>query len=140
MELHPHLIVRDAPRALAFYVEALGAREVARYTEPSGFVVNAELAIGDLKLTLAEERREWHNVAPPSLDGSPVILTLQVDDARAVAARLERAGATVVFPVADQFYGERAGRLRDPFGHVWIVTQRIEALTPEEIQRRMDAG
>jgi PhnB protein len=141
MKLSPRLIVKDAPRAIAFYVEALGAREVVRFADPKlgGRVVHAELALGDDKLTLAEEARDWKNDAPTSLGGSPVVLELDVADADVVGARMVAAGAQVIFPIADQFYGDRQGRLRDPFGHLWLITQRIAALSSEEIQRRVDA-
>jgi PhnB protein len=139
--LVPHLVVKGAARAIAFYVDALGARELGRATDHKlgDLIVHAELAIGDARFTVAEEARDWQNDAPTSLGGSPVVLTLTVGDARAVAARMEKAGATVVYPVADQFYGKRQGRLRDPFGHLWIVSQDLEALSYEEVQRRVDA-
>jgi PhnB protein len=138
--LKPHLIVAGAARAIDFYVEALGAHEVARYVDRKldDRIVNAELAIGDYRFTLSEENREWHNLAPSSLGGSPVVLRLQVEDADAAGARLERAGAKVVFPIADHFYGIREGRLVDPFGHLWVVSQVRELLASDEIQRRMD--
>jgi len=139
--LQPRLIVSDAARAIAFYVEALGAREVARHVDHkrNELIVHAELRIGDAVFTLAEEARDWHNHAPTSLGGSPVILGLSVEDADAVGARMQRLGAKVVFPIADQFYGLREGRLVDPFGHVWIVSQVLEELSSDEIQRRVDA-
>lgn len=138
--LHPHLIVREAARAIDFYVGVLGARELGRHADPNlgGLIVNAALAIGDATFTLAEENREWHNDAPPSLGGSPVILRLTVADADAVGARMQRAGSRVIFPIADQFYGKREGRLVDPFGHVWIISQPLEELSHEEIQRRVE--
>jgi uncharacterized glyoxalase superfamily protein PhnB len=140
--IHPHLIVQGAAKAIDFYKDVFGAKELARFSDAKlgGLVVHAELAIGDTKLTLTEENREWHNDAPPSLGGSPVPLTLEVDDARAVAAKMQRAGAKVIFPIEDQFYGARQGRLVDPFGHVWILSQQLEDLSNEEIQRRVDAS
>jgi PhnB protein len=89
---------------------------------------------------LTEERLEWNNASPQALGGSPVILNLVVDDVDAVAKRLKKAGAEVVFPVADQFYGRREGRFRDPFGHLWIVSSILEKLTPDEIQKRMSSS
>jgi PhnB protein len=138
--LHPHLIVKDAPRAIDFYVQALGAEEVVRYADPNlgGMIVHAELTLGGAKFTLAEEHREWHNVSPRSLHGSPVVLMFAVKDADAVAARMQAAGAQVVFPINDQFYGKREGRLMDPFGHLWIISQPLEALSHAEIQKRVD--
>jgi PhnB protein len=135
--LTPRLVVRRAEDALKFYARVFDARVEARHAEPDGHVVNAEFSIGELTIELTEEKRDWNNVSPESLGGSPVILNLVVDDVDEVARRLTAAGAEVVFPVADQFYGQRAGRFRDPFGHVWIVATVIEQLTPDEIQRRM---
>jgi PhnB protein len=123
--LTPRLVVSDAARAIAFYAEAFGAKELERHADNSGHVVHAELAIGDLKFTLTEEKRDWHNVAPTSLKGSPVLLTLGVDNADAVGKKMERAGAKVVFPIDDHGYGFRDGRLVDPFGHYWIVSQAL---------------
>jgi uncharacterized glyoxalase superfamily protein PhnB len=140
--VHPHLNVVDAARAIAFYVEALGAREVFRAVDrklAGGTIVHAELAIGATKVTLAEASAEWRNPSPAMLGGSPVTLILEVAEVDAVGARLERAGASVVFPIADQFYGKREGRFVDPFGHVWILSQVLEVLSAEEIQRRVDA-
>ncbi len=142
-KLHPRLIVAGAARAIDFYVEALGARELGRHTDArlGGIVVNAELAIDDdVRFTLADEHREWGNHAPTSLGGTPVILSLEVSDADAVGARMQRAGAKVVFPIADQFYGRREGRFADPFGHLWIISQPIAELSSAEIQGKIDRG
>jgi PhnB protein len=141
--LKPHLVCRDAARAIDFYQQVFDAREIHRFVDtklggPAGHIVHAELAIGGSHVTLADEARDWGNHAPPSLGGTPVILSLEVEDARAVAARMEAAGATVVFPVEDQFYGDRQGRLADPFGHLWIITQRVKEMTDAEIQAGVD--
>ncbi len=140
-KLIPHLVVSGAARAIEFYEQALGARELSRYADAKlgGHIVCAELAIGELMFALSEEHREWFNDAPSSLGGSPVHLCLEVADVDAVGARMVAAGATVVYPIADQFYGERSGRLRDPFGHLWIVSQRIKAMSSAEIQAGVDA-
>ena len=134
--LTPRLIVRDADRAIDFYQRALGAQLEERYTDDQGRVVHAGLTIGGVAVALAEERREWNNDAPPSLGGSPVILSLVVDDVDAAAERLRGAGAEVVFPVADQHYGRRDGRFRDPFGHLWIIGAIVAEVDPAEVQRR----
>ena len=137
----PHLVVKGAARAIEYYVQALGARELTRFVDqklaPGGFVVHADLEIGGARFSLAEENVEWHNRAPERPDG-PVVLTLTVDDADGVFDAMVRHGAGVVFPLADQFYGHREGRVRDPFGHSWIVSQVTEQLSPEEVQRRVD--
>lgn len=140
-KLHPHLIIADCPRAIEFYKNAFDARELSRYADAKrgGHIVCAELSIGDQLFSISEEARDWHNDAPGSLGGSPVILNMEVEDVDAVGAALERHGATVVYPIADHFYGERSGRFRDPFGHLWLITKKIKAMTPAEIQAGVDA-
>ena len=141
--LRPGLVVQDARRAIDFYQRAFGARQVSCFVDqklaPGGHVVYAELTFGSVTFSLCDEARDWHNHAPPSLGGTPVIFTIEVDDADAAGARLAEAGAEVVFPVADQFYGERQGRFRDPFGHYWLITQRIKDMSDDDIQRGVDA-
>ncbi|WP_020575635.1 VOC family protein [Actinopolymorpha alba] len=137
--LHPHLIVSDAAAAIEFYAKAFGATENERYTHPNGKIVHARLSLGDTVFTLKDEEPDAQDLAPTARGGSPVILSLRVDDAHAVGAAMEKAGATVIFPIDDHPYG-RMGRLRDPFGHVWIISQDIGVASPEEIQRAVDAG
>lgn len=141
LRLIPSLVVAGATRAIEFYQQALDARVLSCFADSKrgGHVVHAELAIGEALFYLSDEARDWHNHAPSSLGGSPVILRLEVADVDAVAARMQAAGATVIFPVADQFYGERAGRLRDPFGHIWLLSQRLREMTDAEIQAGIDA-
>lgn len=134
--LYPRLVVADASRAIDFYVAVFGAREIARYTMPDGKIVHAELEIGGATVALKDEGDG--DPAPTTLGGTPVMLALDVDNADAVADAMVRAGATVIYPVADQDYGERGGRLADPFGHQWMIGQHIEDLSTEEIQRRVD--
>lgn len=140
-KLHFHLIIADAAQAIDFYKKVFDARELSRYADPKlgGLIVCAELAIGDQVFSIAGEHREWHNHAPTSLGGSPVILNLEVPDVDALGARLEAEGATVVYPITDQFYGERSGRFRDPFGHLWLITTKIKEMTPAQIQAGVDA-
>jgi PhnB protein len=138
--LTPRLVVRGADRAIEFYQRVFGAKLEERFAEENGHVVQAVVSIGDVKISLTEERHEWKNDSPLALKGSSVILNLVVDDVDSVAQRLRDAGAEEVFPVADQFYGRREGRFRDPFGHLWIVTKILEQLSPEEIRRRMSGG
>jgi PhnB protein len=137
--LAPLLVIRGAARAIDFYVQAMGAREIARYVHPGrGTLSHADLALGDAVFSVTEESRSWNSDAPESLGGSPVVLQLHTDDVDRLFVRACAAGAAVVFPL-QEFCGERAARIRDPFGHLGILTQRIEALSPEEIQRRRDA-
>jgi uncharacterized glyoxalase superfamily protein PhnB len=138
MKVYAHLVIQDAPRAMDWYKEVLGAHEILRYTEPSGRIVYAELKIGESTVALAGENRPARNDAPTSLGGTSVHLTVETDDAYGLGKRMEEHGAKVIYPIVDQFYGDRQGRLEDPFGHQWIITQKIEKLSPEEIQRRID--
>jgi PhnB protein len=137
--LIPLLVVRDAARAIEFYTRGLGATEIVRYVDKRrGTISHADLAVGDATFSVTEEARRWNSDAPPSLGGSPVVLQLHVEDVEALFERMNRAGAATAFPL-QEFCGERMGRLRDPFGHLWILVQRVEGLSPEEAQRRRDA-
>jgi PhnB protein len=138
-KLAPLLVVRDAAHAIDFYVAALGVREIARYMNKAhGTVSHADLAVGESVFSVTEEARAWNSDAPPSLGGSPVVLQLRVHDVDAAFERMLEAGAEVIFPLVE-FSGERMARLRDPFGHIWLLIQRIEKLSPDEVQRRRDA-
>jgi PhnB protein len=132
------LVVRDAPRAIEFYKEAFGATELARLNDPGGNIIHAQLRIGDSPLDIAPEQGDY-NRSPQSLGGSTVPIELYVEDVDAVAQRAIAAGAKVIFPIADQFYGDRSGRLQDPFGHMWIVSTHKEDLTPAQISQRAEA-
>lgn len=132
----PKLVVAGADRAIEFYQQALGAELVARYTGPDGSVVYSELRIGDAALSVKDE--DGTDQAATTIGGSAVILTLEVDDAFAVGKAMQDAGATVIFPVADRSYGHRQGRVQDPFGYQWIISQRTEDLTHDDVQQRLD--
>jgi PhnB protein len=133
------LVVRDAPRAIEFYKQVFGATELMRFADPSGMIIHAEVQIGDSPIAIAEEVVDWKNLSPQALGGSPVVMQIYVDDVDAVASTAVAAGATIVFPVADQFYGDRSGRIADPFGHVWIVATHKEDVSVEEMHRRAAA-
>lgn len=134
----PYLCVKDAARAIEFYKKAFGATEVMRLAEPSGRIGHAELRIGDSPVMLADEFPEMGFLSPESLGGSPVRINLFVEDVDALTSQAIAAGAKVQQSVADQFYGERSGTIMDPFGHIWLISTRIEDLSPEEMQRRYD--
>jgi PhnB protein len=135
----PYLCVRDAARAIEFYKEALGAIEVVRLAGPSGKVGHADLRIGRAHIMLSDEFPEMGVRSPQTLGGSPVSLELYTEDADALFARAVAAGARVVRPVADQFYGDRGGKLEDPFGHIWWIATHKTDVSPEEMQRRAAA-
>jgi len=122
-ELIPRLVVSDGAGAVAFYERALGAVESERYTDDNGKIVHTELTIGSSRIHLKDEADG--DPSPATLGGTPVILHLGVTDADSVAAALVGAGATVVFPVADHGYGMKDGRLADPYGHLWIVSEPL---------------
>jgi PhnB protein len=134
----PYLCVREAGRAIAFYQEAFGASEVMRIAMPDGRIGHAEITIGDSLIMLADEFPE-HNRSPQTLGGTTVMIHLYVADVDAFASRAVGAGATLAIPASDQFYGDRSGRLIDPFGHVWVVATHIEDVTVDEMRRRMAA-
>ena len=135
----PYITVVDAAAALDFYARAFGAVESGpRLTAPDGSIVHTEIRIGSAMVMLSEHNPDFGTAEPRSLGGTPVRLALEVEDADATVEAAERAGAKVIIPVGDQFYGYRAGRIEDPFGHVWIVSQLIESLSQEEMQRRLN--
>ncbi|MBK7949229.1 MAG: VOC family protein [Deltaproteobacteria bacterium] len=138
-EVFPYLRLRDAARAIDFYAKAFGATEKFRLREPSGRIGHAELELGPATLMLSDEYPEFGIYGPDSIGGTSFTIHLHVDDADAAIRRAVDAGATLVRPPADQFYGERSGTIRDPFGHEWNIGHEIEKVTPEEMQRRYDA-
>lgn len=135
-QLVPHLIVDDGEAAIAFYRKAFGAEESFRLNEPSGRIGHAELDFGGVPMMMAEEFPEMGQLGPARVGGTSVTLHLQVDDADAVVAAAVAAGATVEMAVQDWFYGQRSGTVVDPFGHRWMIGHPIEAVDPEEMQRR----
>ena len=135
-ELYAYLHVHDAPAAIAFYAKAFGAREKFRLTEPSGRVGHCELELGPMQLMLSEEFPEYGLVAPKRDEAAQITLHLHVDDADAMIRSALAAGATLEMAPADQFYGERSGAVRDPFGYRWSIGHSIEDVSPEEMQRR----
>lgn len=138
----PYLTVSDGAEAIEFYKKAFGAREIEsmRFADPDGRIAHGELIIGDSQLMLNGESEEWGKRGPHKLGGSPVKIHLYVPDADLVAARAVAAGAKVIKPVQDQFYGDRSGQIEDPFGHVWYVSTHIEDVSLEEIERRAASG
>jgi PhnB protein len=136
----PYLSVDDAAAAIDFYRRAFGARELVRLAQPDGRIGHAEITIGEAKVMLADEFPEIDFLGPRSRGGASVTLVLHVPDVDAVFERAVAAGATVVRPVADQFYGERAGQILDPFGHRWSLQTVTEDVSPEEMLRRASAS
>jgi PhnB protein len=135
----PYLVVRDARRAIEFYQRAFDAKEKLRLEMPDGKLGHAEIVIGDSTIMLADENPEWGAVSPETIGGTGSSLMVYVEDCDAVFKRALDAGATELMPVADQFYGDRSGTLKDPFGHKWNISTNKETLTPEELNQRFAA-
>jgi len=135
----PYLIIDGAARAIDFYQRAFGAKELLRIPAPDDRIGHAEIRVGDSVIMLADEHPEMEARGPKHYGGTPVSLLLYVTDVDRQFAQAVAAGGTVVRPVADQFYGDRAGTLRDPFGHHWHVHTHKEDVSREELKRRMAA-
>lgn len=133
MAITPHIVVRGADSAAAFYRDAFGAEEVSRIPTPDGRLMSVELRLGDGSLHLADEFPELGVLAPPSIGGTPVVLALEVDDADATFAHAVAAGAEVRQPVQEMFWGDRHGQLEDPFGHRWNVSQHVRDVPHDEV-------
>jgi PhnB protein len=139
--LTPYITVKSAKKAIEFYKEAFAAREVGRITMPDGSIGHCELEIGDSRIMMAEENKQWGNISPQTLGGTTVYLSLYVKDVDAVFDRAIKAGAKVLGDMVpkDQFHGDRSGSLTDPFGHRWTIMTRIENVSFPEMQKRADA-
>jgi PhnB protein len=135
-ELFACLCVSDAGKAIEFYNKAFGARAKFRLAEPGGRVGHAEIERGAYTVMLAEAYPELNFRSPQAYGGTPVTIHLHVDNAYKFIERAVAAGATVDVPIADLFYGERSGSIRDPFGHRWNIGHHIEEVSAEEMQRR----
>jgi PhnB protein len=135
----PYLIIDGAARAIEFYQRALDAKEMLRIPAPNDRIGHAEIKVGDSVIMLADEHPEMDAYAPGHFNGSPVSLLLYVTDVDRQFKQALDAGATEVRPVADQFYGDRSGSLKDPFGHTWHLSTHKEDVSMEEMARRMAA-
>ena len=135
----PYLIVKGAAEALVFYKKAFGAEERMRCPMPDGRLGHAEVQIGNSIIMLADEFPEMDAKGPLSLGGTPVGICLYVLDSDAAFQRAVAAGAKVLRPIQDQFYGDRSGTVTDPFGHQWTISTHREDVSMEEIERRMKA-
>lgn len=130
----PTLVVRDAAAAIDFYQRAFGATELSRMAAPDGSIAHAEIRIGDSTIMLGEENEQWGTRSPLSLKGVHGSLHIYVDDADAAFDRAIRAGATVRYPLENAFWGDRYGKVTDPFGHEWGLATRVKEMTVEEME------
>lgn len=133
MVITPHIVVQGADRAVAFYRDAFDAEELDRIPTPDGRLMSVQLRIGDGILHLADEFPEMGVLAPPSVGGTSVVLSLDVSDADTAFAQAIAAGAEVRQPLQEMFWGDRHGQLDDPFGHRWNVSQHLRDVPHDEI-------
>ncbi len=136
IQLTPYIGFKDAARAIEFYVTAFRAEEQFRLVEPSGRIGHAEIKIGEAQLMLSDEYPDFGALSAQTLGGCPITLHLYVDDVDAFVDRAVKAGATLLRPVKDEFYGDRAGQIADPFGYKWMIATQKESVSPKEMQKR----
>ena len=136
----PHLTVRGGAQAIEFYKKALGAKELRRALGPDGKLMHGDLQIGDSHVFLNDESPGIGALSPQSLGGTPVTIHLQVEDVDSLFQQAVRAGAEVVMPLADQFWGDRYGIVRDPFGHQWSMASHVQDLTDDDIKKASEAA
>jgi PhnB protein len=136
--LTPFLTVRDAARAIEFYKQAFGAVERGVMKGPDGKIMHAELKIGDSIIMLSDEFPEFGSVSPQTVGGSGMGLHIYLDGVDAAFDRAVKAGAQVEMPVMDQFWGDRYGKLKDPFGHKWSIATHTKDLSMDDVKHGMD--
>ena len=136
--LTPYLIVKGAAAAIDFYKAVFGATEVMRMAGPDGTIMHAEVKVGDSVIMLTDENLMWGNKSPLTLGGSSVGMCVYFPDVDARFAAAVAAGAKVVRPVENQFYGDRSGTVADPFGHQWTLATHVEDVAPEEMAKRFE--
>ena len=130
----PHLVVAGAAEAIKFYEKAFGAQQLVKLEGPDGKLMHACLSINGSTVMLVDENPQWKALGPKALGGSPVTIHLHVTDADKVAAQAVAAGAKVIMPVADMFWGDRYGLIEDPFGHQWSIATTIRQMSEAEIK------
>lgn len=134
----PYMIVKGAALALEFYKKAFGAKELSRSSSPEGEIMHAEIQIGNSIIMLADEYPHMDMRGPQAMNGTPIFIHLYVEDVDSLTAKAVAAGAKVLRPLQDQFYGDRSGSIKDPFGHVWTVSTHKEDVSPEEMDKRLE--
>lgn len=136
--LNIYLTINDCNKAIEFYKKAFNAKEKYRLLMPDGLTGHAEIEIEGNLLMMAEENADWGTTSPVTLGGNPITLCLYVQDVDTFVQNAISEGATMTMPVKNEFYGDRAGQILDPFGYKWKIATHIESLSPEEMQKRMD--
>jgi PhnB protein len=137
--LTPYLIVRNAAAALGFYAKAFGAKETLRMHGPGDSIMHAEIRIGDSMLMISEENPDWGSKSPLTLGGNATHVMIYSKDADAFVAKAVAAGCTVEMPVTPMFWGDRYGKISDPYGHQWSIATHVEDVGPKEMKRRAEA-
>jgi PhnB protein len=138
--LTPYLSVHDGRAAVEYYTKAFGAKEKpGRMSDENGKIMHTELKIGVSHFMLADENVEWGNLSPKTVGKTTVQLMIYVKDADAVMAKAVESGGTMVAPVELQFYGDRSGRINDPFGYTWFISTHVENVSPKEMAKRVQA-
>jgi len=132
----PHLVVDSGAQAVAFYKNAFGAEVLGAHYTPDGRLMHAALQIGDSRVMLADEFPGMSEPSPKTLGGTTVVINLYSENVDALFDRAVKAGAVVTMPLGNQFWGDRYGQVKDPFGHKWALGQHIEDVSPEEMERR----
>jgi len=135
----PYLVIKGAAQAIEYYKKVFGATEVVRMNGPDGKVGHAELQIGDSRIMLADENPSMGAgyTSATTIGASPVSLYLYLPDVDRAVERAAAAGAKILRPVQDQFYGDRSGFIQDPYGHLWGIATHVEDVSPEEMKERM---
>ena len=136
----PYLAVDDAARAIEYYTQAFGAKELGRMDAPGGKIGHAELQIGDSHIMLSDPFPRASTQPPKELGGTSASVFMYVEDVDAVVKQAVEAGATITMEIADQFWGDRFGTITDPFGHVWSIATHVEDVAPEEMAERAKAA
>jgi PhnB protein len=135
----PHLVIRDAAKAIPFYKKAFAAKEIMRMPGPGGSIMHAEIRVGDSTIMLADETSDMGSKSPAALGGSPVGFYVYVENLDATWKKAVAAGAKILMPLTDMFWGDRMGRLEDPFGHSWSLASHVKDVTPAEIKKAQKA-
>lgn len=134
----PYMVVPNSVEAIAFYEKAFGATQVSRMDGPGGSTMHAEIRIGDSMVMMTDENPQWGIASPKTLGNNTGSLHLYVADVDFAFQKAVEAGCEVVFPVAQMFWGDRFGKLKDPFGHTWSMATKVEKLTAEQITERAE--
>jgi PhnB protein len=135
----PYLIIKNADAAIKFYEKAFNAKEMFRMPRPDGKIGHADILIGNSHIMLAEEVPSMNMLGPDTIGNSSVSLHLYVENVDEAFQQAINAGATEFRPLQNQFYGDRSGMVKDPFGYCWSIATHVEDVPPEELQRRFDA-